>query len=162
MKIPDTVEKVSTLLKDLRFNGEIFYHEQAGTSTEEAVRATGLDSQQIIKCLLLKSKNNQYLGAIVIGRDRVDFRVIEHLSGYKDLRMASIEEVISQLGFEIGGVPAIIFFAKNIITYIDTKVLLLNSVVGSGGSPFYGMRFNPKQLPLLNYIPANITKRSSP
>ena len=153
------IKRVRELTHNLRFKCEIFYHEQSGKSTEDAMRATGLDSQQIIKCLLLRSKNGEYLGAIVRGCDKLDFKALEMISGYRDLRMAQPNDIEKYLGFEVGGVPAVIFFEKKIRTFVDNRVLNSEYVVGSGGSQFYGMRFNPEQLvKVLNYTPINISK----
>jgi prolyl-tRNA editing enzyme YbaK/EbsC (Cys-tRNA(Pro) deacylase) len=155
----EKVDSVKELANSLNFQCEIFYHEQSGKSTEEAVKATGIDSTHIIKCLLLKSKSQEYIGAIIRGSDRLDFKILEKFLGCKELRMASVEEIQEKLGFEPGGIPVIIFFEKGIRTFVDIHVLSLEYVVGSGGTPFYGMKFNPKQLiEKLNYIPANIVK----
>ena len=159
METNNKVEGVRESAHNLSFKCEIFYHEQSGKSTEDAMRATGLDSNQIIKCLLLRSRNDEYLGAIVRGSDKLDFKALENVSGYKDLRMAQPADIERRLGFEVGGVPAIIFFEKKIRTFVDNKVLSLDYVVGSGGSQFHGMRFNPEQLvKVLNYTPVNISK----
>lgn len=159
MESNEKVKSVEELASSLSFQYEIFYHEQSGKSTEDAVKATGLDSKEIIKCLLLKSKDNRYIGAIIRGSDRLNFKTLETLSGYKNLRMAQSEDIERELGFELGGVPAIIFFKKNIRTFVDERVLDLDYVVGSGGTPFYGMRFDPKQLTeKLNYAKANLAQ----
>ena len=159
MKNEEKVKTVQELANSFSFKCKIFYHEQSGRSTKDAVKATDLDSNSIIKCLLLKSKNNEYLGAIIKGSDKLDFKTLESLSGYKRLRMARTEDVERELGFELGGVPAIVFSKRGIRTFVDNKVLSLDYVVGSGGSQFHGMRFNPKQLvKVLNYTPVNISK----
>ncbi len=157
---PEKVREVMGLAQKYNLECDIFYHEQSGKTTEDAQKALGIDSKQIIKCLLLKSRDNKYLGAILRGSDKLDFSVLEHLSGYKSLRMASKEEIERELGFEIGGVPALIFREKNIATYVDERVLSLEHVVGSGGTSYYGMKFNPRVLTdRLGYSIANMIKQ---
>ena len=152
---------VREVAERLSFECEIFYHEATGKTTEDAEKALGLDSKYIIKCLLLKSKKDEYIGAIIRGSDRLDFKSLEAISGYKGLRLAKEEDIRSELGFEVGGVPAVIFSEKKIPTYVDPKVLGLDYVVGSGGTPFHGMKFNPSQLVnKLGYKPNNISIRS--
>ena len=159
MKENEKIRTVGELANSLSFQCEVFYHEQSGRSTEDAIKATGLDSHHIIKCLLLKTKSNEYIGAIIRGSDKLNFKTLESLSDYKNLRMAQLEDIERELGFELGGVPAIIFFEKGIRTFVDNRVLSLDYVVGSGGTPFYGMKFNPRQLTeRLNYISADIIK----
>ena len=141
----------------LSFGCDIFYHEATGKTTEDAEKALGLDSKYIIKCLLLKSKKDEYVGAIIRGSDRLDFKILEAISGCKGLRLAKEEDIREQLGFEIGGVPAVIFSEKKIPTYVDTRVVSLEYVVGSGGTPFHGMKFKPSQLTeKLKYQPHQI------
>jgi len=73
--------------------------------------------------------------------------------------MAKPEDIENMLGFAVGGVPAVIFSEKGIRTYVDENVLSLDYVVGSGGTPFHGMKFNPSQLKdRLGYLPSNIAK----
>ncbi len=152
---------VRELANRLSFECDIFYHKATGKTTEDAEKALGLDSKHIIKCLLLKSKKDEYLGAIIRGSDRLDFKTLEAISGYKGLRLAKEEDIRSELGFEVGGVPAVIFSEKKILTYVDTKVTGLDYVVGSGGTPFHGMKFKPSQLvDKLGYKPNNISIKS--
>lgn len=160
MRQNDKVQYTRELASKFKFECEIFYHEESGRTTEDAIKATGLDSKHIIKCLLLKSKNNEYLGAIVRGSDKIDFKTLEQLSGYKDLRMAQPSDVEKELDFEVGGVPAVIFSEKKIRAFVDENVLNLDFVVGSGGTPHHGLRFNPRQLVgVLNYAPAKIARK---
>ena len=158
MQEPEKVKETRNLNERLGFEADIFYHEESGKTTEDAERALGIESRLIIKCLLLKSKKGDYLGAIVRGSDRVNFKELESLSGYKGLRLAHEIDVKERLGFEIGGVPAVIFNEKGIRTYVDNKVLELEYVVGAGGDEHYGMKFAPRQLTeKLDYIPSNIS-----
>lgn len=157
---PESVKYTREVASRLRFDCEIFYHESSGRTTEDAERATGLDKDHIIKCLLLKSKTDQYIGAIVRGSDRLNFKEIEAVTGYKGLKMAKEEDIREQLGFEIGGVPAVIFREKGIQTFVDQNVLDMDYVVGSGGTSHHGMRFEPSQLAhRLGYTPGAIIQR---
>jgi len=153
---------VRELASRLNFTCEIFYHKESGESTQDAQKALGIDPQYIIKCLLLKSKQDEYVAAIVRGSDRLNFKAVEHLTGYKGLRMAQPDDIAHILGFERGGVPALIFQEKGIQAFVDNRVLGLEYVVGSGGTPFHGMRFDPRQLTnTLNYTAADIIKEET-
>ncbi len=150
---PERVTYARQLAEKLRFECQVFFHEATGKTTQDAERATGLDSDHIIKCLLLKSKDNHYVGAIIRGSDRLNFKEVEALTGYKSLRMAQETDVQRELGFDLGGVPAVIFKERRIPTYVDQQVLTMSYVVGSGGTPHHGMRFEPSQLTdKLSYI----------
>ena len=154
---PQPVRYTKEIAGRLGFECEVFYHESSGRTTEDAERATGVDTDHIIKCLLLKSKKDEYVGAIVRGSDRLNFKEIEAVTGYKGLRMAQESDIREQLGFDIGGVPAVIFREKGIQTFVDQHVLDMDYVVGSGGTPHHGMRFEPSQLTdRLSYTAKNI------
>src|SRR3989344_7977322 len=143
---------VRKLAHNLHFDCDIFYHAETGRTTQDAEKALGIESKYIIKCLLLKSKKDEYVGAIIRGSDKLEFKTLESISGFKGLRFAKEEDIRNELGFEIGGVPAIIFSEKKILTFVDPKVTSLDYVVGSGGTPFHGRKFNPLQLTQkLNY-----------
>ena len=108
---------------------------------------------------MLKSKQGNYLGAIIRGRDRLNFKILENISGYKGLRMAKEEDIKKILGYDLGGVPAIIFYEKKIQTFVDINVLQLEYVIGSGGTEFYGMRFKSRLLiDRLDYTPMEIVR----
>ncbi len=154
---PEGVKYTRDISSKFNFEAEIFYHESTGRTTEDAERATGLGKDHIIKCLLLKSKMDEFVGAIVRGSDRLNFKEIEAVTGYKGLRMAQEQDIRNKLGFEIGGVPAVIFRERGIQTYVDQNVLDMDYVVGSGGTPHHGMKFEPSQLTSrLGYLPAAI------
>jgi prolyl-tRNA editing enzyme YbaK/EbsC (Cys-tRNA(Pro) deacylase) len=152
------VEITRSLAVKFNFECDIFHHELSGKTTEQAERATGLGKNNIIKCLLLKSGNGSYIGVIIRGSDRVDFNKLELVSKKKNLNMARDSDIRKVLGFEIGGVPALIFIEKGIPTFISEKVLASDYVVGSGGTEFHGMGFKPIQLiTKLHYIRSSIT-----
>lgn len=159
IEYPRIVRYTKKIASKLGFECEIFYHKSSGRTTEDAEKAIGLDRGHIVKCFLLKSRDNQYVGAILRGSDRLNFKEVEVVTGYKGLKMGREDDIRRELGFEIGGVPAVIFREKGIQTFVDENVLAMDYVVGSGGTPFYGMRFEPSQLVTkLNYISVKIAQ----
>ncbi len=161
IKEPKNVGYVKELAEKMSFECEITSHKESGKTTKDAEKALGINSCLIIKCLLLMSKTGEHIAAIARGCDRVDLKILGRLSGCKDLRFATEEDVQKTLGFEIGGVPALIFQEKGIKTFVDNKVLEQEYVVGSGGTPFHALKFNPRQLiTKTGYIPANISKEN--
>src|SRR3989344_4926503 len=103
---PQQVTYTRELADKYNFECEIFYHEQSGRTTEDASKALNLDS------------------------DRLDLKVLEELSGTKGLSLAKESDIKEKLGFEIGGIPCLIFHEKEIKTYIDKNVLELGNVAG--------------------------------
>lgn len=161
MEEPKNVEYVRKVAEKNDFECEITAHTESGKTTADAEKALGINSSLIIKCLLLRSKAGEHIAAIIRGCDRIDFKILEKLSGCKDLRFATEEDIQKTIGFEIGGVPALIFRERGIKAFVDNKVLEQEYVVGSGGTPFHALKFNPEQLiTKLNYISADISKEN--
>jgi prolyl-tRNA editing enzyme YbaK/EbsC (Cys-tRNA(Pro) deacylase) len=155
----DQSRRAREIAESYGFLCDVFYHEHTGRTTEDAEHALGIGAEGIIKSLLLVSKKGEYVAAIVRGSDRLDFKRLEQLCGYKKLRMAKPDDISRVLGFEIGGIPPVVFREKGILTYVDTGVVGMDEVVGAGGSPHHGMRFNPRQLvDILQYTAADIVK----
>lgn len=145
-EMSENVEKVKKTIQTLGLKYEFLYHKKDGTKTEDAGLALGVKSDELVKVLLFISRDKQYVGAIVRGSDRVNVKALERSAGLKDLRMASSEEVSDALSFEIGGVPPLAFYESHIPAFVDQSLLTSEQAIGSGGSPFVGMRFSPKDL----------------
>lgn len=158
MLIKSPADAVRKLAAKLNFPCEMISHTKTGKTSEQAAAALGVTQDFVIKALFLKSKTYS-LAAIVRGTEKLDFQKLEALSGLEDLRMASPEEVKEELGFEIGGVPPIVFHVKHIRTFVDRKVFAMSYVIGSGGTQYIGMKFDPALLEeTLGYISADISK----
>lgn len=157
---PKSVIKTENIASELKLNCEFFYHKETGKTTSDAEKACNLKTNQIIKCLLLKSKE-EYLGVILRGSDRLDLKEIERQFNYKKLRMATSDEVYKMLGYNIGGVPITSFYEKNILAKVDNTLLEEELVVGAGGDEHYGMKFNPKEvITKLNYATSELIQKN--
>ncbi len=157
---PKSVIKTENMASELKLNCEFFYHKETGKTTADAEKACNLKANQIIKCLLLKSEE-EYLGVILRGSDRLDLKEIERKFNYKKLRMATSEEVYKKLGYNIGGVPITSFYENNVVAKVDNNLLEEDLVVGAGGDEHYGMKFNPKQvIERLNYPTSELIQKN--
>ena len=143
----DTLEVTKQLANKFHFECLVFRHDKTGRTTGDAEKALGIESKFIIKSLLFKSSGQEeFVGVIVKGCDKVNIKILKKVSGFKKVRMAHENEILEKLGYEIGGITPVIFCEKVIRTFVDNKLLELKSVVGSGGSPFHAMVFDPKLL----------------
>lgn len=139
------VERAKKMANDFSLDAEFIIHDETGKTTEDAEKALGISSENILKTLILyASKKDKYVGVIILGSDRLNIKKIAKISNSKKLRFASNEQIEKLTGFSIGGVPplAINFCSQK---YIDNKVCGKEFVIGAGGDEFCGMKFVPKQ-----------------
>jgi prolyl-tRNA editing enzyme YbaK/EbsC (Cys-tRNA(Pro) deacylase) len=106
--------------KVINLGGEVY--------TVEGVTQTGVDGDQIVKTLVVKS-NMGFVALAVRGKDRIDFKKVRRLFGSKS-ELAKPDEVQNVIGVPIGAVCPIII---EVPLYFDQKVMNLKHVnMGSG------------------------------
>ena len=151
--------RLEMIAKRLGFSYEIIEHNRIGKTFQEAADAIGIDKNFIIKALLLCGSGKN-IGAILRGSDMLDIKRLEKVSGVRNLRLAPVEKVKEVLDFEVGEIPPLAFKDKGIRTFVDTGVVSMPFVVGSGGTHYTGMKFDPHLLDSkLKYVVSPIAKR---
>lgn len=158
-----SVQKTLGIASRYSFFCKIYSHDESGKSSENAAAALQKDISQIIKGLYIKDNKGNKFAVILRGSDRLDMaKLKEQLTERKPgkLRFASSDEVINELGFEPGGVPVIAYIENGIPTFIDENVVTQELVIGSGGTEFHAMEFDPRQLiePAIGCVPCRISK----
>ncbi len=97
--------------------------------TVKGVVETGVNEEEIMKTLIIRGNNNQFVALAVRGKDRVDFKKIRRLFGNKS-EFAKPNEVLKVCGVPVGAVCPILL---NIPVYFDMKVMDLSHInMGSG------------------------------
>ena len=149
-------EKIKKLMNELGVKGEIINHPEVdGTHSDDIANALNIPIDNIIKCLILKSKKKNLVAAIILGNQRLSFKKLEKISGYKKFSFASEELIKRSTGFQIGGIPPIAVY--NVMpVFVDSTVLLKSFVIGSAGSSFTGLKIEPKEFNKLNYTICDI------
>ena len=141
-----SIERAKKMAREINLDAEFIIHDETGKTTEDAEKALGISSENILKTLILyASKEEKYVGVIILGSDRLNIKHVAKISNSKKLRFATNEQIEKLTGFSIGGVPpiAINFCSQK---YIDNKVCEKEFVIGAGGDEFCGMKIVPKQL----------------
>src|SRR3989344_4105718 len=106
--------------KIIDLGGEVF--------TVEGVSKTGIDEDEIVKTLIIRTNDNS-VALAVRGKDRVDFKKIRKLFGSKS-GLAKPEEVLKVCKVSIGAVCPILL---DIPLIFDRKVMDLKRIhMGSG------------------------------
>lgn len=145
-------------MSELGIKGEIIEHPDInGTHSEVIAEGLGLPIDNIIKCLILKSKKGNLIAAIILGNQRLDLKKIEELSQMKKFILASEKLVKESTGYLIGGVPPIAVINKMPI-FVDKNVIKKEFILGSAGTPYHGLKIDPQILKKFNLVFADIHK----
>ena len=97
------VEKIRNLLYAAGVPYEYKEHEEARTS-EESAKARGEDISIGAKAMVLKCGDKLYM-FILSASKKIDMKRVRELTGEKNVRFASPEEVVEKTGCLPGGVP---------------------------------------------------------
>ena len=152
-----TVERVFQLLDEKGVKYERSEHEPVRTS-EEAAKMRGVDLKTGVKAMLLKTSEGKFIIVLIEADKRVDLKKISEMEKIKKLSIAKPEEVLSETGCEIGGVPPF-GYTKNgennqIKTYMDRNILENNLVNFNAGDRRVSVSMKGKDLEkVVNYIP---------
>jgi len=79
------------------------HFEESTSTVEEAAEALGVESAQIAKSILFRSKDNRFALVVTAGDVRVNQKKLREFLGSKP-KMASPEEVEDITGYHVGGV----------------------------------------------------------
>jgi len=152
------IEKTKLIMSELGIEGEIINHPNLnGTHSKVIAEALELPLENIIKCLILKSKKGNVLSAIILGTQQVDLKKLEKITQVKKFTLASEKLVKESTGYPIGGVPPIAVINKMSVI-VDKEVIKKHFVLGSAGTPYHGLKIDPKILTKFNLTFADIHK----
>jgi Cys-tRNA(Pro) deacylase len=126
---------MSTLTDQLKKWGvphEIIPHEQAFTSTDEAL-ALGISADEVVKTVVLDIASGLAL-AVIPGSRRLDIRAAERAVGSKHVRLATEEEIENDFpGYELGAMPPL-GSLLGVSTYVDPEVMRHETLVFAAGT----------------------------
>ena len=138
-----SVENTKKIMEQLGVDGEIIEHpETNGTRSEVIAKALNVPLEHIIKCLILKSKDGSLVAAVILGNQKLDVKKVESIFKKKKLSLASSESVQKATGYSIGGVPPFVVINR-FPSCVDSEVVNKSYVIGSAGTPYHGLKFDP-------------------
>ena len=100
------VQRVQKLLKEFDENQEVITLDTSARTAKDAASSLGCEIGAIVKSLLFKTDNTFTL-FLVSGDKKVSINKIKKTLKFKDVSMASADEVKNITGFTIGGVSPI-------------------------------------------------------
>ena len=140
----ESVKKVVRVLKDFDPTLKVEVLKSAARTAIDAATSLNCEVGAIVKSLLLRTEGN-FILCLVAGDKRCSLNKVKKILNMKDVSMADAEQVKSQTGFSIGGVPPIAHLKKNKIL-IDTSLSRYEYVYASAGHPNTIFKITYKQL----------------
>jgi len=154
-------KKESSVIKLLDAKGinyRLLYHNRSVFTCEEAAKERGVLLSEMIKCILLVDKDENYFLACVPSDKKVYPQKVRELMNCKRLSFASKEEIEEVLGYTMGAIPPLLL--KNDVPIIfDNEIINKERVNICTGNPKAGLELNSKDLiGLINPKFGDITK----
>lgn len=100
----DEVTPVGRELRDLGIPFREFRHPGRVSSLEQAAEERGHRPEQVVRSILFRLAQDEYLMVVVAGPRQIDWKALRRVVGQSRMTMATPEEVRAITGFEIGAV----------------------------------------------------------
>src|SRR5512140_316429 len=94
----------SIALESLGIPHRIFRHAGPVSSLEQAAQERGERPQQVVRSILFRLGEDQYLMALVAGPAQISWKKLRKFLGQSRVSMASEEEVLAVTGYRVGAV----------------------------------------------------------
>ena len=95
---------VSLALEKLGIPHRVFRHPGQVTSLEQAARERGQRPEQVVRSILFRLGEGEYLMALVAGPAQISWKRLRQHLGQSRLTMASEDEVLAVTGYRVGTV----------------------------------------------------------
>jgi len=123
---------VSLELEKLNIPHRVFTHPGKVNSLEQAARERGQRPEQIVRSILFRISDDEYVMALVAGPAQISWKVLRSYLGQSRLTMASKEEVLEVTGYPIGAVGPF-GTARKLRVLVDPSVFVEEEIsLGSG------------------------------
>jgi len=94
----------SLALEEISIPHTTFTHPGPVTSLEQAARERGQRPEQIVRSILFRIAEDEYVMALVAGPAQISWKALRSYLGQSRLTMAKAEEVLEVTGYPIGAV----------------------------------------------------------
>ncbi|MGE5649505.1 MAG: YbaK/EbsC family protein [Bacillota bacterium] len=160
MKLPDTAQRVSDLLKELGHDKPVVMLPETGKTSAEAAAGLGCSVAEIAKSIVFRRlADDAPVMVVASGANRVDEGKVAALVGA--LGRADARFVKERIGYAIGGVCPIGHVQKTVML-VDEDLLRFDSVWAAAGHPHAVFNLTPQQLLEMTGAPvADVALRSS-
>ena len=126
------VPPVSLELEKLGIPHRVFRHAGKVASLEQAARERGQRPEQIVRSILFRIAEDEYLMVLVAGPAQISWKALRAYLGQSRLTMASEAEVLAVTGYPIGAVSPF-GTLRNLRILVDPSVFAEEEIsIGSG------------------------------
>jgi len=123
---------VSIELQKLGIPHRVFAHSGPVTSLEQAARERGQRPEQIVRSILFRISEDEYVMALVAGPAQISWKALRSYLGHSRLTMAKKDEVLAVTGYPIGAVSPF-GTARKLRVLVDPSVFVEDEIsLGSG------------------------------
>lgn len=128
----DLVPPVAAALREQGIPHRVFHHSEPVHSLEQAARERGQQPQQVVRSLLFRLGEGQYVLVLVAGPEQISWSKLRRHLGRSRVTMANRDEVLRVTGHPIGAVGPF-GLATPLSVIVDESVLAQEEVsMGSG------------------------------
>jgi len=145
---------VTKLLKENDVDFILKPHSKKVYTCEEAAVERGIKVEQIVKCMVVKNPDNEFLMALIPGDKRLNIKKFVKALDVKKLSIASREEVQKVTGYPIGAISPIGIRKHKIKIFMDQSVGNEDYVDISSGRPDAGVEL--KSIDLIGFLKPTI------
>ena len=129
--MPET-PPVSLALEELGIPHRVFTHSGSVASLEQAARERGQRPSQVVRSILFRTGQDEFMMALVAGPAQVSWKILRKHLGQSRLTMATEDEVLDVTGYRIGAVGPF-GLPRRLRVLIDPGVLAEEEIsIGSG------------------------------
>ena len=123
---------VSIELDKLNIPHRVFTHPGPVTSLEQAASERGQQPEQIVRSILFRIGDDDYVMALVAGSAQISWKALRSYLGQSRLTMANKDEVLDVTGYQIGAVGPF-GMARQLRVLVDASVFVEDEIsLGSG------------------------------
>jgi Cys-tRNA(Pro) deacylase len=95
---------VSIALEKLGIPHQVFRHANPVTSLEQAARERGQRPEQVVRSILFRIAEDEFVMVLVAGPAQVSWKLLRKLLGKSRISLATEDEVLAVTGYSIGKV----------------------------------------------------------
>lgn len=120
-------------------------HENPVLTVDDVVRETGLNPDQVVKAMVLESREGDLVVALLRGSRRLDVRAVSEITGLK-LQIMRPEKVEAATGFPLGAVSPLGLLGMVGRVVADEGIFEQETVNVSSGDPMMSLELRSSAL----------------
>ena len=136
----EPVERASKAIKNFDSSINVIELDSSARTAVDAANSLNCEVGAIVKSLLFRA-DGSFVLCLVSGDKKCSLNKLKKITGKKDVRLASPEEVKSQTGYTIGGVSPV-GHLNNLDLLVDKSLERFNNIFAAAGHPNCVFRIN--------------------